>query len=62
MSGLPMRRELAVFAVALIAGISACSRSAPASAHVSLSSIDPIRAAFNSDSGKVRAIFLASPT
>lgn len=30
--------------------------------HESLASLDPLRAAFNADSGKVRAIFLASPT
>jgi len=40
---------------------SACNRGAPSS-HVTLSSVDPVRTAFNADSGKVRAIFLASPT
>jgi hypothetical protein len=41
-----------------------CARSESGSArpHESLSSIEPLRAAFNADSGKVRAIFLASPT
>jgi hypothetical protein len=32
------------------------------SPHENLASLDPLRAAFNADSGKVRAIFLASPT
>jgi hypothetical protein len=41
-----------------------CARleSGSARPHESLSSIEPLRAAFNADSGKVRAIFLASPT
>jgi hypothetical protein len=39
----------------------ACKGGASAK-HETLSSIDPVRAAFNADSGKVRAIFLASPT
>ena len=39
----------------------ACNRGAPSS-HVTLSSVDPVRNAFNADSGKLRAIFLASPT
>lgn len=38
----------------------ACKDGASAK-HENLSSIDPLRAAFNADSGKVRAIFLASP-
>lgn len=42
--------------------LAACDRSAPASAHEGLTSLDPLRKAFNADSGKVRAIFLASPT
>jgi hypothetical protein len=58
-----MRRTHVVFAAVFVAGIvAACNRSAPAVSHMSLSSLDPIRAAFNADSGKVRAIFLASPT
>jgi hypothetical protein len=58
-----MHRTDVVLAALLVAGIvAACNRSAPAVSHVSLSSLDPIRTAFNADSGKVRAIFLASPT
>jgi hypothetical protein len=41
--------------------VTSCNRGAPSS-HVTLSSVDPVRNAFNADSGKVRAIFLASPT
>ena len=41
--------------------LAACGRSAN-SPHETLSSTDPLRSAFNADSGKVRAIFLASPT
>jgi len=40
----------------------ACQRGESAAAHVTLSSVEPLRSAFNADSGKVRAIFLASPT
>lgn len=39
----------------------ACSRG-PVAQHATLSDLSPLRAAFNSDSGKVRAILLASPT
>lgn len=46
-------------ALAMLAGC----RSGPVSGHTTLvSSYAPLRAAFNADSGKVRAIFLASPT
>jgi hypothetical protein len=56
------RRRAFLAAVLLLAGsVAACNRSAPA-AHLTLSSLDPVREAFNADSGKVRAIFLASPT
>jgi hypothetical protein len=44
------------------AAIAGCTRSGKESPHVTLSSVDPVRSAFNADSGKVRAIFLASPT
>ena len=39
----------------------ACSRG-PVAQHATLSDLAPLRAAFNADSGKVRAILLASPT
>ena len=56
-------RQVASLAVVLAAGLfAACKQAAPAAAHVSLSSVEPLRSAFNTDSGKVRAIFLASPT
>jgi hypothetical protein len=42
--------------------ITACQRGEGAASHVRLTSLDPLAAAFNADSGKVRAIFLASPT
>lgn len=47
---------------ATLAGLSACGRSSTEAPHESLSSVEPLRQAFNADSGKVRAIFLASPT
>ena len=58
-----MRRAHRLFAIIVVASIaSSCARSAPQSPHVSLTSIDQLRTAFNADTGKVRAIFLASPT
>ena len=58
-----MRKTSRLLAGLVSASIaSACARSAPQSPHVNLSSIDQLRSAFNADSGKVRAIFLASPT
>jgi hypothetical protein len=55
-----MRISRAVLVVFFVAAVS-CDRT-PSASHVSLSSIDAVKAAFNADSGKVRAIFLASPT
>jgi hypothetical protein len=52
----------AVLALLLVAGASIGCKSKDATSHVSLSTVDPLRTAFNADSGKVRAIFLASPT
>jgi hypothetical protein len=58
-----MSRERLVAAFAMFIGIlAACDRSVPPASHLSLSSLEPLRTAFNTDSGKVRAIFLASPT
>ena len=58
-----IRARLLSVGTLLVAGaMSACGRSRSEAAHESLSSIDPVRTAFNADSGKVRAIFLASPT
>ena len=54
-------RRAVIWRVLLLGIVSGCNSAAPAS-HESLASLDPIRAAFNADSGKVRAIFLASPT
>ncbi|MGH7533761.1 MAG: hypothetical protein ACREL4_10755 [Gemmatimonadales bacterium] len=49
-------------AVALVAALSACSGRGETASHVTLTStLAPLQAAFNADSGKVRAIFLASP-
>lgn len=40
-----------------------CGPSGPAPAHMALSAdLSPLRARFNADAGKVRAVFLASPT
>jgi hypothetical protein len=59
-----MRTYLHRLGVVLAASVSllACNRSTSQTRHESLSSVDPVRNAFNADSGKVRAIFLASPT
>jgi hypothetical protein len=60
-----MRRTFNLLGLMLIAGFpGACGRSGPPAqqSHESLSSLHQLRAAFNADSGKVRAIFLASPT
>lgn len=40
----------------------ACGAEVDAPRHVTLASIDTLRARFNADSGKVRAILLGSPT
>jgi hypothetical protein len=55
-------RWAAVIAGATVAGVASCRPSTPEAPHVNLTSVEPLRAAFNRDSGKVRAIFLASPT
>ena len=55
------RNRLASAVLLVAALLLGCNRS-PQSTHVNLTSIEVLRAAFNADSGKVRAIFLASPT
>ena len=55
-----MRRAGVAFA-ALAVTIAGCNRGHQ-SPHVVLTSLEQLRVAFNADSGKVRAIFLASPT
>jgi hypothetical protein len=51
------------FSVPGVCVLAACWGGGSAQPHVSLdATIDPLRSAFNADSGKVRAIFLASPT
>lgn len=58
-----MRRRGALMAVLTLAASTAgCRNAGQESAHVNLTSLDQLRSAFNADSGKVRAIFLASPT
>lgn len=45
-----------------VVAFTACGSGGPPSTHKVLQGDDaPLRAAFNADSGKVRAIFLASP-
>ena len=57
-----MVRERLVVAATMFAGLlTACDRSMPTT-HTNLTDLEPLRSAFNADSGKVRAIFLASPT
>jgi hypothetical protein len=55
------RKRMIVAATMAVGLFAACDRSNP-SPHMSLTSLEPLRSAFNADSGKVRAIFLASPT
>jgi hypothetical protein len=54
------RFSLAIAAV-LLGAVFSCARGHERD-HMNLSSVDPLRTAFNADSGKIRAIFLASPT
>jgi hypothetical protein len=56
-----MRRAGAAIATLTCTAIAGCTRGHQ-SPHVVLTSLEQLRAAFNADSGKVRAIFLASPT
>lgn len=43
--------------------LAACRSGSPVQPHNTLSAnAEPLRSAFNADSGRVRAIFLASPT
>jgi hypothetical protein len=56
-----MNRSALAVALVLIAS-AACERPASSGSYQSLTSLDQLRSAFNADSGKVRAIFLASPT
>lgn len=56
-----MRRAGTAIATLTFAAAAACNRGHQ-SPHVVLTSLDQLRIAFNADSGKVRAIFLASPT
>ena len=56
-----MSRLLALLFAATVI-MTACQGSEGAASHVRLTSLEPLTAAFNADSGKVRAIFLASPT
>jgi len=43
--------------------LAGCRPSGPAPPHTALSGdLSPLRAQFNADAGKVRAVFLASPT
>jgi hypothetical protein len=52
--------SLCAVATVVLGVLVACK--GPPAPHVSLSSVAPLRSAFNADSGKVRTIFLASPT
>ena len=57
-----MRFSRPTVMLVLFCALTACNRTPPGP-HVTLaSSTEPLRDAFNRDSGKVRAIFLASPT
>jgi hypothetical protein len=58
---MPVSRLLALLSAVTIAA-AACHGGEGATAHVRLASVEPLSTVFNADSGKVRAIFLASPT
>jgi len=52
-----------VAAPLLLVALAACGSSAEdAPGHIVLSTLDTLRARFNADSGKVRAVLLGSPT
>lgn len=56
------KRSLSVSMNAFVVILAACGGRGEPAAHVNLtSSLTPLQVAFNADSGKVRAIFLASP-
>lgn len=64
-TGVKMLGFRSMTAVAVFAALGAACKPSGGGAsrsHETLASIEPLRAAFNADSGKVRAIFLASPT
>lgn len=42
--------------------LAACGRGGPVPHHVLDANSEPLRTAFDADTGKVRALFLASPT
>lgn len=56
------RTPVLLAAIATMTSIAACKGSGAVRAHQTLASLETLRTAFNADSGKVRAIFLASPT
>jgi hypothetical protein len=59
--GSPMKVLAVAFLLAL--SVAACGMLGDATEHAVLEdSIEPLRARFNADSGKVRAILLGSPT
>lgn len=63
MSWLWRLRVLGVLTTVVAGASSACNGGGPAPRHTTLAtSLDGLREAFNADSGKVRAIFLAAPT
>lgn len=59
----PRRRSAITRATAGAAVLAACVGRGPAAAHQSIGpDFEPLRSRFQADSGKVRAILLASPT
>jgi hypothetical protein len=58
-----MTRNAVCLAVLLLAVAPGCARQGQAPPHTVLpQDLSPLRAQFNADTGKVRAVFLASPT
>lgn len=63
MNRLSRRLSRGAFLALVALLVSACLVRAPAASYHALEAgLDSLRVAFNTDSGKVRAIFLASPT
>ena len=58
---IPSRSALLILVGAFVAG--ACVPNRPAAPHADLSmTSEPLRAAFNADTGRVRVVMLVSPT
>jgi hypothetical protein len=58
-----MRTSVAILAIALVLGVSACKRLGTARSYAVVGDTSaPVKAAFNADAGKVRVLMVVSPT